>query len=267
MQTLRGIDVSGWQPDIEPSTIDCDFVIVKATGGTGYTNPFFMEQANKALNAGKLLGVYHFAGDGMGGSAQAEARHFLDAFAPFKGRAIPILDWEADATSWPIQWAKTWLDTVARETGAVPWFYSYASYVQNHDCREIERYPLWLAAYYAGYAPMGWQANPPRYGGAGSWSAPVCYQYTSTGRVGYRNSLDLNIFYGSREDFERYYKEVDDVSDAYDYLTAKTDESGRGKNADMRTRLAFMAAKQEKMQGELDSMSKKLDKLIKKLGA
>jgi len=264
---LRGVDVSGWQPDFEPASISCDFVIVKATGGTGYTNPCFVQQCEKTLAAGKLLGIYHFAGDGMGGSAKAEAEHFLNAFSRYKGRAIPILDWEAEATSWPIEWARIWLDMVADKTGAVPWFYSYASYVQNHDCRCIARYPLWIAAYYAGYQPMGWQTNPPRYGGTGSWSAPICYQYTSSGQVGYRSNLDLNIFYGTAKDWKDYCKEEDDMSDAYDFLAAKTDASGRGKKADVRERLAFMAAKQEQMQSELSQLKAKLDRIIKKLGA
>ena len=197
---LRGIDVSGWQPDIDMRKVDADFAIVKATGGASYTSPAFRRQADDALAAGKLLGVYHFAGDGCAGSAAAEARHFLEAFAPYRGRAIPILDWEAEATSWSIWWAWEWLDIVAAETGAVPWFYSYSSYVNSHDCSPVAGYPLWIAAYYAGYESMGYQADPPLYGGTGAWERAIAYQYSSTGVVdGYGGRLDINIFYGSRE--------------------------------------------------------------------
>jgi hypothetical protein len=56
--------------------------------------------------------------------------------------------------------------------------------------------------------------------------------------------------------------EGEDVSDAYDYLTAKTDASGRGKKSDMRTRLSYMAAKQEIMQTSIDNLEKKLDRIL-----
>lgn len=41
----------------------CDFVIVKATGGKGYTNACFKRHADETLAAGKLLGCYHYARD------------------------------------------------------------------------------------------------------------------------------------------------------------------------------------------------------------
>ena len=69
----------------------CDFVIVKATGGAGYKNECFERHANDTLAAGKLLGCYHYARDrGYEGSAEAEADHFIDAFKPYVGKAIPV---------------------------------------------------------------------------------------------------------------------------------------------------------------------------------
>lgn len=58
----------------------------------------------------------------------------------------------------------------------------------------------------------------------------------------------------------------EDLTDAYNYLAARTDASGRGNYADMRVRLAWMAAKQETMQGSIDELAKKLDRLAKVLG-
>lgn len=203
---LNGIDISGWQSGIDVSSVDADFVIVKATGGTSFVNPDFRRQADQTLASGKLLGLYHFAGDNNPGSWEEEAAHFLSTVSDYVGRAVMVLDWEADATEWPISWAENWLQRVADSTGSTPWFYSYSSYVNSHDCSSIARFPLWIAAYYAGYEPMGYQDNPPLYGGTGAWSDMVCYQYSSTGDVGgYDGRLDINKFYGSRDDFAAFY--------------------------------------------------------------
>lgn len=201
---LNGIDISSWQAGINIPNVDADFVIVKATGGVGYVNPNFKEMADATLASGKLLGIYHFAGDDFPGSASSEARCFLEAVKPYRGKFIPVLDWEADAVNWSMSWAKEWLDIVAAETGATPWFYSYLSFIQSHQaqCGDVCMYPLWLAAYYNGYQAMNYVENPPLYGSTIPWNKMTCYQYSSTGYVsGYNTRLDINRFYGTREDW------------------------------------------------------------------
>ena len=202
---LNGIDISSWQASIRLDKVKADFVIVKATGGTSYVNPSFKDQADAALKAGKLLGLYHYARErGCSGSAAAEAAHFLEATAPYKGKFVPILDWEADALQQPVSWAKTWLDTVAKKTGATPWFYGYASNVNSTDYSAIKNYPLWMASYLNRYAYQGYASNPINSWKTGAWSKMVCYQYSSTGRLpGYSGNLDLSVFYGDKADWER----------------------------------------------------------------
>ena len=201
---LRGVDISSWQEGIDIAALEADFVIVKATGGADYVNPCFRAQADATLASGKLLGIYHFANDGGWGDPDTEARRFLEAVRPYQGRFIPVLDWESDALANDPSWALRWLEVVASETGATPWFYSYSNYVNNADLSGLAAFPLWIAAYYAGYEPMGYQADPPLYGCTGAWERPTCYQYTSTGQVrGYGGRLDLNVFYGTRSDWRR----------------------------------------------------------------
>ena len=50
---LNGIDVSNWQAGINLNAVPCDFVICKATQGTGYTSPDCVRQVEQAINAGK----------------------------------------------------------------------------------------------------------------------------------------------------------------------------------------------------------------------
>lgn len=130
---LNGIDVSSWQEDLVPADMaTTDFVIVKATGGTGYANPAFKRHADATLDAGKLLGCYHYARErGCAGSAEAEADYFIKAFKPYAGKAIPFLDWEADALSLGPSWALAWLDRVEGKTGVAPGIYMSKSTLQG----------------------------------------------------------------------------------------------------------------------------------------
>ena len=61
---MNGIDISGWQKDLNLEVVPCNFVIIKATQGVKYTSKTFKEQIDKAIALGKLVGVYHYAGGG-----------------------------------------------------------------------------------------------------------------------------------------------------------------------------------------------------------
>jgi hypothetical protein len=158
------------------------------------------------LDSGKELGIYHYAREiGYEGSAWEEAMFFLSRFRPYIGKAIPCLDWEANALDLPIAWAKEWMDIVAAETGATPFFYSGAGYVNGTDCSSITDRPLWKASYLSRYSGEGFQEDPVDVWGSGDWDSTKIYQYTSEGFIaGYGGPLDLNFFYGSKNDWERF---------------------------------------------------------------
>lgn len=203
---LNGIDVASHQRGIRLDVVPLDFAIVKATGGTGYVNDDFERQANQALAAGHLLGIYHYAREiDCEGSAAQEAAFFLEHFAPYKGKAVPCLDWENNALLLPVAWAREWIDTVARETGATPFFYTGASYINSTDCSGITKYPLWKASYLTRYAGGGYADDPVDVWSDGNWASKKIYQYTSEGRLsGWSSNLDLNKFYGTMAEWERY---------------------------------------------------------------
>lgn len=199
-QGLDGIDISSWQPDLVPAKVDADFIIVKATGGKSYTNPYFKLHANATLKAGKLLGLYHFACDrGHVGTAQQEADHFVSAVGPYIGKAVLVLDWEADALLKGTSWAKTFLDRVYSKTGVRPLIYMSKSYTRSYNWSSVaSNYKLWVAQYpnrnRTGYKTSPWTDSY----GYGAWSAPTMFQYTANGRIsGYGSDLDLNKFYGT----------------------------------------------------------------------
>ena len=61
---LNGIDISNWQSGINLAVVPCDFVVIKATEGTGYVNPDYERAYRQAKTAGKCLGIYHYASGG-----------------------------------------------------------------------------------------------------------------------------------------------------------------------------------------------------------
>jgi GH25 family lysozyme M1 (1,4-beta-N-acetylmuramidase) len=75
MAVVAGIDVSGWQGNVDWNywwNQGKRFAYVKATEGTGYKNPYFAQQYNGSYNVGMIRGAYHFAlPDKSSGATQA----------------------------------------------------------------------------------------------------------------------------------------------------------------------------------------------------
>ncbi len=205
-ETLDGIDIASYQGDLVPGNMaTTDFIIVKATGGNSYTNPYFRKHADATLKAGKLLGSYHFACERTGaGTAEQEADYFIAAAKPYIGKAALFLDWEADALYKGVSWAKAWLDRVKAKTGVTPGIYMSKSKCREYDWKSVAKtYPLWVAQY-ADNDPTGYQKDPwtDAYG-YGAWSKPIIFQYSSEGHIkGYYARLDINMFYGGKDAFK-----------------------------------------------------------------
>lgn len=206
--SMRGIDVSGWQKGIDLSKIDCDFVIVKATQGTGFTSADYERQAKQAKSLGKKLGIYHYAN---GSGAEAEAEFFVSKVKPYVKEAILVLDWEKDQNSkfgTGIEYPLAWLNKVYELTGVRPLIYMSKSVTRQHEWGEVAKhYDLWVAQY-ADDNQTGYQSTPwTDKNGYGAWNSPAIFQYSSHGRLnGYNDNLDINIAYMDAEAWDKYAK-------------------------------------------------------------
>ena len=202
---MNGIDVSNWQRGIDVTQMhDVEFVIAKATEGTGYVNPDCDRVYQDAKNSGKKTGVYHFA---RKGDAIAQAKYFVDHISGYTGHSVLVLDYEASAVDQGVGWAKDWLDAVYNMTGVKPVIYMSNSVIHRYDWTSVsEHYSLWNAGYYSGYNTIyGFVDNPPLRGSLGEfYDNTVLYQYTSSGRLrGWPENLDLDIFYGDSADWDK----------------------------------------------------------------
>lgn len=190
---LYGYDISAHQ-SVGTGDSAKNFIICKATEGTGYVDPKCDQHYQRAKKQGKLLGFYHFARPDLNQGTQGaknEANYFVKNCKNYFGEAIPCLDWEQPGTTGQVSWAKAFLDEVYRLTGVRPLIYMSASVVNGNNWSSISgNYGLWIAGYPAAYDVK----NPPTPTvGAmpykiGSWQFWAIWQYSSgTG------TLDYNI--------------------------------------------------------------------------
>lgn len=197
---LNGIDISVYQRGINIAAVPADFVIVKATESTWYTNPCFHAQADATLNSGKLLGIYHYIG---GGNAKAEAQYFVNAAKPYIGRAVLALDFESGSNSayGDTAYLQQCAQTVYNLTGVRPLLYgSQRDYGRLAAVSKATNCGLWIAQY-ANYKHTGYQDKPWNEDAYGC----AIRQYSSAGALpNYGGNLDLNKFYGDRAAWNKY---------------------------------------------------------------
>ena len=196
---LKGIDISRYQSGIDISSLNIDFVIVKATEGVGYTDPNYVDYLGQAINSNKKIGVYHYARPDLGNRAMDEATWFVTKVKDYIKQAILVLDWEVDVSN--TDWAYNFLRAVYEQTGVRPIIYMSAYPANNYDWSRVVNgdFGLWIASYGANTGAPG---TPPinQY-----WPFYILWQYTSKGYInGYSKNLDLDYFYGTKDIWDKY---------------------------------------------------------------
>lgn len=204
---LRLIDIASHQAGLKVASIDADGVIVKATQGWSYTNPYCAQWVEDALSLGKAVGVYHYIG---GGNAIKEMNFFINSIRNWIGKVVICLDWESYQNSaWRDEsYLEECIKYIVGYTGMPPVVYASKdapfpwSLCKKYNCG------TWVAQY-ASMNKTGWQDAPWN---EGSYSCAI-RQYTSRGRIaGWSGDLDLNKFYGDRDTWRVYCTGGDDVN-------------------------------------------------------
>jgi GH25 family lysozyme M1 (1,4-beta-N-acetylmuramidase) len=160
---ILGPDVSSYQHPSgdainwkQVATSGASFAIVKATEGTGYTNPYFAADYAGIGQAGLVAGSYHFARPALpiASTAQAQATYFASKVGAVntKNTLPPALDLEVTGglgRSQLIRWAQDFLLDLRNATGRTPLLYTYPSFWTDTlaDPAAFARYPIWMASY------------------------------------------------------------------------------------------------------------------------
>jgi GH25 family lysozyme M1 (1,4-beta-N-acetylmuramidase) len=172
---LPGIDVSSFQGSVNWGSVapHIDFVYIKATEGTYYTNPDFAQQYNGSYNAGLIRGSYHFAiPNNSGGAAQAD--YFIAHGGGWSGdgRTLPgALDIEYNpygaecyglTHASMVSWIHNFVNEYAAREHVYPTIYTTTDWWitctgNNSGFGGLD--PLWIANFSAsggGPLPAGW---------------------------------------------------------------------------------------------------------------
>ncbi|GAB1519157.1 hypothetical protein RhiTH_002223 [Rhizoctonia solani] len=171
----KGIDVSGYQGNVDwaaQKSAGITFAYIKATEGTGYTNPYFNQQYSGSYNVGIVRGSYHFARPDISSGA-TQANYFLAHGGGWSadGKTLPgALDIEYNpygATCYGlsaasmVSWIKDFSDTYQSKTGRYPTIYTTTDWWQTctgNSAAFGSTNALWIARYASavGTLPAGW---------------------------------------------------------------------------------------------------------------
>lgn len=183
----KGIDVSHYQKRIDWQRVKAakiEFVYIKATEGSTYTDPCFEQNISGARDVGMPVGVYHFFR--MTSTAQAQFDHFKRTVGSRKMDLIPMIDIEVadECTKMQIQ---NRLDALIalfkKEYGVAPMIYSSQVFYNKYLSPRYNRYHLYLGRY---------GGSRPEIEGKGTYTI---WQYTRRGRVdGITTDVDICRF-------------------------------------------------------------------------
>lgn len=203
--TLRGIDISNWQSDMNlPAVLECgiDFCICKATEGTNFIDFCCDGFIQDCIKKNALFGYYHFAGIG---SAKDEARFFWNNTLGYSGHGIPVLDYE----SWNIDrnhiaWCEKFMHEYHDLSGVWPLLYISASHCPDFANSWIpSKCGLWVAGYNKEYpywaipSDMEYDVSP--------WEFAAIWQFSSTFTVDHYNfDLDANLAFMDAAAWSKY---------------------------------------------------------------
>ena len=185
---LKGIDISMHNGAIDFNKVknsDIKVVIIKATEGVNYIDPFFERHYKGANNVGLNIGFYHFMSEKT--SPTQQAKDFWNAIKDKKFNVLPCLDIETNN----LIRSKTqisdrcieFLNEFKRLSGYDCMIYTGGYFGKDLLDDRVKKYPGWIAHY---------GVNKPMENGF----KVVGHQYTEDGRTpGVNGNVDLNNFY------------------------------------------------------------------------
>lgn len=187
----RGIDISHHNGEIDFDKLaekdaDVSFVYIKATEGTDFIDPKFLQNSRRAIASGVPTGAYHFFRYDSDGELQA-----LNFMRAMRGRnfklppAIDVEDWgnpDGHAKALIVERLRALTDCLTQE-GYTPVIYTNIEGYHRLIKGNFDNLPLWISSF--SYPPID---NDPE---NKLWTI---WQYSHRGSVdGVPAATDLNI--------------------------------------------------------------------------
>jgi len=204
-----GIDCSSYQNPVDWTAVRASgigFAILKASEGASHSSSreaYFLHNAAAAKANGLLIGAYHFYRADEDPSTQAAVfRQVLEASGTPMDlpAALDVETTDGASEEWVAEGALECLGVLEGDFERTPLLYSYPDFINFFLPAELfKSFPLWLASYPAVGASFGLPSySPVLPSGYPTYSV---WQYSATGTVpGISSSVDLNLFWGTREE-------------------------------------------------------------------
>ena len=204
---VRGVDVSSYQGEIDWNILaqqDISFVFMKATEGSSFVDKQFSSNFSGASETTLRIGAYHFFSFDSNGKTQAE--NFISVVPKTDNMLPPVVDIEfyrdkakhPPDTSYTQQILSELLVDLESHYRMKPIIYAtYESYKQ-YIAGAYQEYDIWIRDIF----------TLPKLPDGRAWTF---WQYSNRKRLpGYNGKeryIDMNVFCGSVEEFERYASE------------------------------------------------------------
>lgn len=206
---VKGIDVSSYQGEINWQTLssqNIQFAFIKATEGSSYKDPCFDFNFSEAQKTNLRIGAYHFFSYDSSGETQAE--NFISTVPKIKGMLPPVVDLEfygdkekhlPDKKSTQTE-LNILLNKLEKHYGLRPILYvtekSYKLYIAGN----YQEYDIWIRNV----------ITRPSLSNNRAWTF---WQYTNREKLeGYNGKekyIDMNIFKGTQDEFDKYANDID----------------------------------------------------------
>lgn len=188
MMTLKIVDCSSYQGNYKVGSNGEDGVIIKATEGMNYVNPYCDYVAQQAIKKGLPWGLYHYT-DGV--DANGEADYFISHTKGYFGisnEPIIFLDWESgNNKAWGNgSFANDFINRIKSKLGKQAGIYTGSDGVSQTGKYLSGTAPLWFAGYPTS-SNVGWSPVSFPYS-TGSWKTLTGWQFSS-------NPVDKSLFY------------------------------------------------------------------------
>ena len=185
-----GIDVSGWQGNIDYSEVassGIEIVYMKASEGTSFVDPYFNQNYTNAKANGLKVGFYHYLTARSNSEAVAEANFFVSTISGMTPDCRLAMDFESFgnlSVEEINEIGLTFMQTVESLSGKEMVIYSDTSNASNIFGGGLTNYPLWVAQY---------EVEEPTPNG--NWDSWVGWQYTDAGEIsGINGYVDRDRF-------------------------------------------------------------------------
>ncbi|NLK39319.1 MAG: glycoside hydrolase family 25 protein [Clostridiales bacterium] len=202
---IRGVDVSAYQGEVDWEILSeqgISFAFIKATEGSSFVDRKFADNYDGAMKTGLRIGAYHFFS--YDSSGENQAKNFISVVPKDDKLLPPVIDLEFYGDKEKNLPAKTktqqelaaLIAALEEHYGKKPIIYATEKSYRLYVAGAFVENDIWIRNVF----------TKPTLSDGREWTF---WQYTNRERLqgysGVEKFIDMNVFNGTKEDFEKYF--------------------------------------------------------------